>query len=505
MPETVINGAITYLAERVTMWLPILILLSVIFFALAILIRPQAAIGVSVALAFALPIWILLPLFDIPGTVVGTGIDPRLGIGIVGLIGYCFFRKSTYPAMFTPCDFAMLGLTLVHAASDIIHQGPNYVIPLRIYAEWYVPYVAGRLAFQYRSDLERLTPILTVIAAFLACTAIFEGLTHINPFEVFERRPPEQVAGDLKRWGLYRAFGPCLNPIYFGVLQLLLLPWPSLLAWRAIQGNASKLWLAIPFLCVAGIVCTGSRAALLGIAIAIASMLFWLIPRTRLPLVIVGCLILGILVFQRERALETIESWASESQRIAPVQVSGTKQEYSAARNRLILFDLYRIALRRSGLFGFGTDAVTGFPVQVPVGEQESETLRRIRFIDNTYILITLRFGYLGLLSFSIALLSAIFQFYYLSQKHLKDRRDQISFISMYATMMGSFGSAAMIALLTVWMPPEHGFVLLWIMGASSGMLLADQAGQLSRTNPKPIRKHRDKAEEIEADDEDDE
>ena len=73
------------------------------------------------------------------------------------------------------------------------------------------------------------------------------------------------------------------------------------------------------------------------------------------------------------------------------------KVRYSMAFNRIYVFRVYGVAIQKAGLFGFGTEAVTGFPINVPLGQQDLETLREIRTVDNAFLLMGLRFGYLGL------------------------------------------------------------------------------------------------------------
>jgi O-Antigen ligase len=462
------------------MWLTVILILTVIFFIFTFRYRPQSGLGIVLCLAFAFPIWVQYTVFEIPGTVVGTGIDVRLGISIVALVSYLFFKKSTYPWTFTVCDGAMLGLVAVHVISDSINSGFSFSILLRVYAEWYAPYVVGRLAFQYRSDLERLLPVAATVAFFLALVSIIEGVSGFNPMEaVFGTRPPEQVARSLTRWGLHRAFGPCLNPIYLGTLQILLFAWPLVLAIRALQYRAHWVWIFVTLVCAFGIVCTGSRGPVLGIPLVLGGVLFWLVPRSRIPALMGIVLLAATLFVARDRVINVMESWASESVRSSPVVLDGEKKKLSSARNRLLLFDLYRIALSRSGFFGFGTEAVTGFPVRVPMGPQEVDTLRTIRFIDNSYILITLRFGYLGLLFFMIAIVAAVYQFFQVSLNHSNSRQQVYTFIQVLAACLGSCCGVTAVILLTVFMPPEHGFVMLWTMGASSGLLLADRDGNL--------------------------
>ncbi len=447
---------------------------------------PQFATGVAITVSLLAPVWVQLPLLKVPSnTIVGSGVDLRVAMGCFALVGYLFSRKSNYIFALTPGDLAMLGLFGVHFLSDLVNDGFRLSILMHMWAEWWVPYVAGRLAFQFRDDITRLIPWLSIVAVVLAITSIVESLTAWNVWETaFGLRPPEQSARDLYRWGLRRSYGPCLNQIYFGVLQVLLLPWPTIAALRATQGKMNLAWLAATPICLLGILGTGSRGPIFGVCILYALMLFLIYRRARIPMIATGLICLVMLFVFRHQAIAVLERWSGEQATAARSRVIINEDEevqYSGLRNRFILFDLYRIALMRSGLLGFGTEAVTGFPVNVPLGPQEVTTLRKIRFIDNTYILLTLRFGYLGVAMFTLAGAAAVAQFIYLQQFYKIEHKSLGQYGQIVAAALAASLVATMMTLLTVWMPPDFGFVLVWTFGISSGMLLSHARGKLGR------------------------
>lgn len=463
------------------MWFAATGVLTTIFLIISRWKRPSLGIGVVIFLAILLPVWLQLSVVDAPsGTIVGGGIDPRVAIGTIALILFCFLPRAEYSFGLTACDLGMLGLVLVHLVSDWSKNGPDAGVPMRIYAEWWVPYVCGRLAIQTRADLRRLLPLAVSVATCLAIVSIVEGISRVNLFEVvWGLRPPEQNPRMLFRWGLKRAYGPCLNPVYFGTLQLLLFAWPTVIAIRALESKAHLAWLLPLPICVAGIICTGSRGPILALAIFSVACIFALTRKPRPWIAAMAFVMVLLATTQRETLLATFESWSRETQHSSnanKVVIDGKTQEYSSTRNRLLLYDLYSIAMKRSGLLGFGTEAVTGFPVRVPLGPQEVETLRKIRFVDNTYILLTLRFGYLGLMCFVFAGIAAIGQFYFVVQK-CRSSGDSWSAIHVsLAACLGASLAATLVVLLTVWMPQDHGFIVLWTMGASSGLMLASRA-----------------------------
>ena len=127
-----------------------------------------------------------------------------------------------------------------------------------------------------------------------------------------------------------------------------------------------------------GIVATGSRAPILGAGLAIPALVFFRFRRARVPLILLSLLGTAVAYSRQEEIIERLERWSGEDRIYRAdtrVVVDGDEsKQFSSTRYRFLLLDVYRIALRRAGLLGFGTDAVTGFPVRVPVGPQEVET-----------------------------------------------------------------------------------------------------------------------------------
>ena len=284
-----------------SLWLASVACLWMLFVLIARRSRPQLALGVVLPLAWLAPVWVQWTLIQpTSDTIVGTGIDTKLGVGIALLVSYCFFKRSTYPLRFVPCDYAMAGLISVHLVSDVYYQGFQWIILGHIYAEWWVPYVLGRLAFQNRYDISRIWPVVVVVAIVLGCFSAVEMLTGNNLYELLAGPiPDEGRPGVAARWGLPRAYGPTLNPIYFGCLQLLLLGWCGYAALRAMTARAHWSWLFAPLPALMGIVATGSRAPILGAGLAIPALVFFRFRRARVPLILLS--LLGTAVASRGR------------------------------------------------------------------------------------------------------------------------------------------------------------------------------------------------------------
>ncbi len=455
-------------------WALIVATLVAWFIASSFRIGPQLAIGIVVPVAFLFPAWLIVPVFEgARDSIVGTGPDIKVTVGSCCLILYCFMPGATFPLKFVPSDIAMLSLIVIHIISDFTNAEPNWLMLGRAYAEWYMPYVAGRLAMQSRDVAFQLARIMMIAGMLIALTAIIESSLDWNLFELmFGNRPIEGSSRDAERWGVQRAYGPTMHPIYFGVLQLLLLGWGGYPLLKAIHRRAKWGWVLTPVPLMLGVAATGSRGPILGVVASGVAGLFCFAPKLRVW--IGGGLITlaGLGIANQEAILDQMERWSGERQH--EILIDGELRKTSSVRTRVNLLEVNKIALKRSGWLGFGSQAVAGFPINVPLGPAEVETLKRVKFIDNTYVLITLRFGYLGVLAFLVAALVSLAQFLWVGDHY---RGGRVQWLS------GCLGAATFGALLvqaTVWMPHEVGFPLVWSFGLSASLLVAHLQGKLS-------------------------
>jgi hypothetical protein len=179
---------------------------------------PQRAIGCQVLIACLVPTWVRFEGFgiqDLP-------IDCRVISTVFGLVAYCFHPRATFPWRLGWLDAVMLSLVAVHLASDIDNSGWSWTLPLRVYGEWFVPYLAGRLALQSGEDMRALAPVGLAVALVLAVGGAFEGISGYHPWEwIYGERDYDGIVRDQPRWGVTRAWGCCGHPIYFGFLQVL--------------------------------------------------------------------------------------------------------------------------------------------------------------------------------------------------------------------------------------------------------------------------------------------
>ena len=441
------------------MWLLCLAVLFAVSIWQAWKAGPNLAVGTSIFCSLLVPTWLMIDLVGLP-------LNIQIAAGIAALSVYCLHRRAVFRVRLVLVDIAGIALVTVHVVSDWNADGFDWSVLLRAYGEWMVPYFAGRVAIQSWEDVRRLVPAVIGVCVVFAVCAITESLTKVNLFEsLFGLRPLEGTPRHLSRLGLNRSYASTMNPIYFGTLQVMLVPWTCYAAVLAYRRSAWRWWLAAPLFPLAGIICSGSRAPLLSLVPLTYVSLFVIRPRWRRVLLGLGVGALALLIVFHQQALDGLQRWSNKFPDLPPpsIIVGGKEVAYTGTMHRIYLIQVYSTAMKRAGVLGFGTDRTTGFPPRVPVGPEHAATLKRLWCIDNYYVLIVLRFGLMGLLCFVVMGLAAAASF--VSAGNGEGMRK-----SVFGGTMGGAVVAMLFILATVWMPNDIGFLYMWIMGASAGL-----------------------------------
>lgn len=384
------------------MWWASVVLLSLTMVWLSRHSERRTAFGKIALISLIVPVWILLSRGDLP-------IDVRVGITFFGLL-FCSvdYRTLAY-RHWVLSDWAVLGLCLLHFVSDIVNDGFSWVVLIRASGEWSAAYVVGRWSVVQLSDLRPLQGTACSVAIVLGLWSVSESVTGVNVANlVIEERPEDNTPHVQLRWGFKRAEGPTMHPIWFGMVQVLLTPWVLQAGREAIRGTGPLWRIAAAPIGAAGIFFTMSRGPWL-VYLFTCALTAACMYRVRPRYILATIAIVGVVGFLASDAVVQALHWTTSrdlTKSGQKVVVEGEKVDLNETTHRLLLFKVYRTAMLRAGLIGFGTDRTTGFPVRVPVGQLDPVTMQRVRNIDSEYILIQLRFGLVGVVLLATVFLS---------------------------------------------------------------------------------------------------
>ncbi|MEL7264866.1 MAG: hypothetical protein AAFP69_08685, partial [Planctomycetota bacterium] len=181
----------------------------------------RAMLPIAMALSAATATWYqcTLPILELPT-------NTRSVIAIVFLTLFCFHSGRLIFRGPGLLDLLMIALVVWNAVVDTWH-GANLVSSAAAsYAEWGIPFAAGRYAMVHRGSAQRFAPWIVGIGVVIAVLAIFESATSVNIWDVLCQIDDEVFRPTDKRYGLaYRACGPMRHPLFLASLFLFILPW----------------------------------------------------------------------------------------------------------------------------------------------------------------------------------------------------------------------------------------------------------------------------------------
>jgi hypothetical protein len=239
-----------------------------------------------VVVLFLAPPWMLFH-------VGGVRFDPRTFCAAAYLIGVLLQHYGAQSGGgWRLSDLAILFTVLAITISQFVWASVTPLAPFEPFRDLVFPYLVGRFFLKSRRDIESILPTFCVCITLLAVYALVEAATKRNPMELVLGRPwfdgeagPDTGENDL-RWGLKRAYGPQTHSIYFGLTFAMLLPWAIEAAVQSWNRRGPAWWRLVPFLTLAGVVCTGSRAAQMCSLMVLGAVLFQSAPRLR-PLLLI--------------------------------------------------------------------------------------------------------------------------------------------------------------------------------------------------------------------------
>jgi O-Antigen ligase len=414
----------------------------------------HVALGSSMIVSFCFPCYWKISIATIPISV-QSGACVACFVLYLALGGSLRFRLSL-------CDVAIGAMAIAEAVSDgWTHKGGASSVATA-YGEWVLPYAAGRYAF---GSISRYSKARFQIAAALGCMFLvqFVDLTMGRnlAFELttwFESSWMEPARA--KRFGLVRSAGLTEHPIFYSGVLMALLP-------IAVTASAKDRWTQttrryVGFCVALGVlVASLSRGAVLAV---IGSLVFRLAVASLKRFVIVSISVfaltfVGWAFWPKISAVWMATGDFSDRERI--VIIDGEASRHSSSLARLRVFDVYGKAAARAGLFGYGTSAFATSPPNLPHLPVESMATETVWTVENSYLLILLRFGYVGLTCFVLLVLSAVLVPW--STRDLDLRRHLL----LFAT--GSFSIALLLG--TVYASYQIIFPMLFLMGLGNGLI----------------------------------
>lgn len=365
------------------------------------------SLGVAMATSFLAPVWVELNAFGIP-------INIRTSVAIIFLLGFCIHSAARVFKPWSITDFLIAGLVIWHVCCDYYHGESVVMASAVALGEWALPYMAGRNAFLHRESLVKLAPWFTFSAIVLATAAIFESLTGVNVWDhflvSFADGVDDVTRPSTKRYGLlYRATATTRHPIFLGVILVLMIPW--LVATLELIRNSGRriAWSVVSIGIVAlGIIATVSRGPMLElIAVAglVAAIKFTWVRWAILPLVAISCL---ALVVAPQKTLDSVEALTGDVVNRPVLKIDQKAEIFSSTRGRLMVTELYWPALMAAGPIGYGTEDTSGKHPNLPYQAKYRQLYNQLESIDNSWLYLALRFGWVGLIIFACLYCSVI-------------------------------------------------------------------------------------------------
>ncbi|MEM9364730.1 MAG: O-antigen ligase family protein [Planctomycetota bacterium] len=351
----------------------------------------SAALGVAIPLTMLSATWFHLD-------VAGQDLDARTLAAIVmlALLAYPMGRRIIRP--WFVLDWILLGIIVWHVVVDTFHSGFSVGRPFVSYAEWALPYAAGRYAMLHPHGMRWLARVLVSVGCVISLAALIEAFSGQNVWETLFLPVDDLVTRTTGiRFNLvYRAIGPTRHPIFLGILFMVILPWCVVL-WEDTQLASQRgLVIAAAIFLAIGMLATVSRGPLLTTLVALVTAIAVRYPITRWPLAGVAVVMVSLAVTFQAQLLETFDSQLKGRQHSKVVVLDGEQEVFSSSRNRVFVVRIYGPLALKGGPLGYGSTATSTFPPDIPGLPASDESREILGIVDNAFILQTLRLGWMG-------------------------------------------------------------------------------------------------------------
>lgn len=418
-------------------------------------------VGFAVVCSLLLPTWNTFSVF-------GLELNMRICVALAAAIAVVLFRARWLFDRLVLADVVVAFLCLWQTFSEWNATGDAFQPFLSSYGYWALPYVVGRCSARNTSDLRFLTCVVSVVSIVFAIVSLVETFASVDLFEtVFGEKPGMQFHQNKgKRWGFVRCEGPTTHPIFFGTLLLLLMPWSI---WGALKGRGKQRGFAILGIIATPVatLCTISRGPTLGVLVSVFVAVLLRFRKLLFCFIGFGCLV-AILVVAKPDYVESFALWFGQisGEREIPVMVGDEEQVKTSSMSRVLQLQHYWKAVSHAGITGYGMTATDTFPPNIPFVPFDQVTRKPLSIIDNSYVLLTLRAGWLQSLAFVLLHIAAIDQLVRLSKRNPE-------LVSFCRLLIGAICAYALVVF-TVYPDYDFMFVFLWTVGISSANLVPE-------------------------------
>ena len=421
-------------------------------------------LGAAMAASVLSATWFQIPFLGVP-------LNATVATAAVWLCIYCVHSGREILRRLGAIDYVVAMLVAWQIGVEIYHGESLVPQFITAYGMWMLPFAAGRFTFLNPSTSPRIACWFALAAGIIAIGAIVESIYSTNLWEAILTEVDDKVTRVKgRRFGLHRAMGPTRNPIFLGIVLMMLSVMPVLVATAAETTKRMRLIMVLIWLTIIlAIVSTVSRGPILLMSIP-AAMYLAHVNRVARRILLAGLVVATVaLVCFPEKVFSIVES--SGHQRtpgeIIRLDDRESAEIYTGTRQRFIVLRVYGPILFRGGLMGYGRTDASGFPPRnLPDMPSDPATLHRVRNVDNAYLNVGLASGWIGLILFVVLLLSTV---------AISIRMAPAAGTFLYPidgsalVYIAGVIIAIIIEIFTVHLSYDHGFWWLFLIGGVSG------------------------------------
>lgn len=435
----------------------------------------QALLRGYVPVLLLAPTWMIYQFFSVQ-------LEFRTAAGLGVVLALLLAPGTRLLGRWLVADTLAVVLFLVQLCSQTAAGELRPFVPPELARMWLLPYFMGRIMFGSHSDIDRALKPIVLLCLFLSLYSIIEAVSKVNIVNTVLRKEFAVLeAGEGYRYGLKRAQGPLIHPIYFGNMLVLMLPWALEAFGRRRERGAPWWWPWLLPIMGVGIFVTVSRGAWIAAVITLGVVAFFRNPKWRKMMVISTLVGGALLYFNKDALMELVGKAGGETaEDVSMVRIRGREYEYTGTKHRVLLWIVYEEAINKAGWLGFGWSLDDG----LAKADIEFEEAVELRFgsIDNHYLLFYLQRGIAGVAAFILLGLAGIAQ----AGRVAWDPR--LPHSRLAAGMCGALLAITLVAY-TVAFELDYGTVWLFCVGMTGSLRLLPRSlgsGAPRTTAPTP-------------------